>query len=260
MLKKGKKSPVVKILLIVATLSVLLGVILFLKVPLYMAEDHFSNEGHFYMSCNYENWETQNTEKSNYENEIAKLYVDEKYGEYTVETYQSNVVLNFKDDKKISILNTPVKKEKIPSFEDELNKCFLSAEYPILIPVIKKGLENMGVDTSMAPGYDMNIYYTLITRETPWVEFFCSLDEYYDMCAYYGLFLTHMPSGGEDSYYIISESEDVIGWGWSNIGEDSNAYIMNFQTKGEYGENIIIQVSGFTKEEAQEIFKYAVIK
>lgn len=258
---KDKKWAVIKTVSIFLVIIIAFGIFAFLKIPLYLAQNHFIDEGYFSMSCNYENWETHNTEKSNYESENIKLYINEKYGEYTEEVHQNGVNLIFDGDKKISIFDNSFAPDAIPSFDEEFERDYYSnVEYPILLPFIKKGLENMEIDTSITPGANVNFYHKFITRETPWVEFFCSLDEYYDACAYYGMYMVMMPSGGDDSYYIINETEDAIAWGMSMIGEDTNSYLMHFQPKGEYGKEKILITVGFTKEEAQEIFKYAVIK
>ena len=255
---KDKKWAVIKTISIFLVVIIVVGGVALLKLPLYMAEKLFVNEPYHYMSCNYQKWETNNTEKSNYENELIKLYIDEKYGEYKVEKYELATNLVFDDGRKIQIgdLSTTVEKSKFSE-----GKLFFScAEYPILTFCVEKGLENMGFDTSISPGYDANIYHTLITRDTPWPKFFCTLDEYYDMCAYYALYMTIMPCGNRGDYYIVSETEDLIVWGMSLIGEDTNTYLMHFQPKGEYGDETMLLTNGFTKEEAQEIFKYAVIK
>ena len=189
----------------------------------------------------------------------GKLYIDEKYGEYEVEKYEAATNLVFDDGKKIQIGDLSTTVEKSESSKEKL--LFPCAEYPILTFCVEKGLENMGFDTSISPGYDSSIYYTLITRGTPYPEFFCTLDEYYDACAYYALYMTIMPCGNRGSYYIVSETnEDLIVWGMSMIGEEANTYLMHFQHKGEYGKETMLLTNGFTKEEAQEIFKYAVIK
>ncbi|MBQ4104609.1 MAG: zf-HC2 domain-containing protein [Clostridia bacterium] len=255
---KDKKLAVIKTISIFLVVIIVVGGVALLKLPLYMAEKLFVNEPYHYMSCNYQKWETNNTEKSNYENDLMKLYIDDKYGEYKEEQHETVTELIFSDEKKIQICDFSTPPEKSSYSKESI--FYLPAEYPILTFCVEKGLENMGFDTSVYPGYDMNVYYTLITRDVPWFEFFCSLEEYYDMCAYYALYLTIMPSGNSQDYYIVSETEDLIAWGSSLTGEDRNVYVMYFQTKGEYGEERALMVSGFTKEEAKEIFKYAVIK
>lgn len=258
---KDKRWAVIKTISIILVVIIVVGIIAVLKVPLYLAERSFVNKAYFNMSCNYENWETHNTGKSNYESEFVKLYINEKHGDYTEKIHENGVALTFGENKKIEIFDTSFSSGSIPSFDEEFERDYYSnVKYPILLPFIKKGLENMGIDTSVTPGADVNFYHKFITRETPWVKFFCSLDEYYDACAYFGMYMVMMPSGGEYSYYIISETEDTIAWGWSIIGEDSNTYIMHFQPKGEYEKDKILITAGFTKEEAQEIFKYVVMK
>ncbi len=260
---KDKRRAVIKtISIILVVVVVLVGIIGFLKVPLYMAEKLFVNEPYFYMSCNYEKWETNNTKKSNYENELMKLYIDEKYGDYEEEKSETVTTLIFNDGKKIQTIDCSTPLEKVQNYKKNENEQFLwsSAEYPILNSCVQKGMENMGFETSVGVGFDMKTYYTLITRDVPWVNFFCSLDEYYDMCAYYALYMTIMPCGNRGDYYIVDETDDLIAWGLAMIGEESNTYSLRFQTKGEYGEDKLLIMVGFTKEEAQEIFKYAVIK
>ena len=78
---KDKKWAVIKTVSIILAVIILVSIVTLLKLPLYMANKLFVNEPYLYMKCNYENWETNNAEKSNYENELIKLYIDEKYGE-----------------------------------------------------------------------------------------------------------------------------------------------------------------------------------
>ncbi|MBE6751790.1 MAG: zf-HC2 domain-containing protein [Ruminococcaceae bacterium] len=259
---KDKKKAVIKTISIVLVVVIIIGIVAFLKIPLYLADNYFLDNGFSYMVSNYENWETHNTGKSNYENKIAKLYINEKYGEYKEEAHQFGINLIFEDGKKIIMFDTPVDLEGLPDFdEDFINGGYYSYEkFPILHPFIKRGLENMGIDTSLPVGIDDSVYLKLITRDIPIVKFFCSFDEYCDMCAYYGLYMIMMPTGQGNSYYMVDETEDMIAWGWSGIGEEYNLYSMHFQTKGDYSENKTLTVLGFTKEEAKEIFKYAVIK
>ncbi len=67
---KDKKWAVIKTISIFLVVIIVVGGVALLKLPLYMAEKLFVNEPYYYMSCNYQKWETNNTEKSNYENDL----------------------------------------------------------------------------------------------------------------------------------------------------------------------------------------------
>jgi hypothetical protein len=95
---KDKKWAVIKTVSIILAVIILVSTAVVLKLPLFMAGRLFVNEPYFHMSCNYEDWETNNTKKSNYENEIMRLYIDEKYGEYKVEKYEAATNLIFSDN------------------------------------------------------------------------------------------------------------------------------------------------------------------
>ena len=113
---RDKKWAVIKTLSIILVGIILVSIVTLLKLPLYMANKLFVNEPYHYMRCNYENWETNNAGKSNYENELIKLYIDEKYGEYKVEKYESATNLVFDDGRKIQIEKGCVMAYDTPSF------------------------------------------------------------------------------------------------------------------------------------------------
>jgi hypothetical protein len=55
-------------------------------------------------------------------------------------------------------------------------------------------------------------------------------------------------------------SEGFVSWGMSAFFEDHSNYVMHYQSKEDLKKTCTVQVLGFTKEEAQEILKYAVVK
>jgi hypothetical protein len=62
-------------------------------------------------------------------------------------------------------------------------------------------------------------------------------------------------------HYIVSENDRAVAQGHYILAEDnSETYLLFFQSKEDLSKIYAIKLAGFTKEEAQEIFKYAVIK
>lgn len=255
---KDKKWAVIKTISIILVIIIVAGVVAFLKVPLYLAEEEYINLGYRSAALNYETWEINKKEKSNFENEYIKLYIDEKYGDYEIESGERGAKIVFNDEKQI-IIGTNNAGE-VGNFDDYKSSYYSSLGYPILFSCIRKGIEDMGFDNKIIPGADYKFVQNLISGEVPEVKFLCTPKQYYEQCAYYACFTTIMPIGSGDSYYIIGENDGIISWGWTMIGESRNSYIMNFQQINQYGKGTYLGVSGFTKEEAQEIFKYAVIK
>ena len=73
--------------------------------------------------------------------------------------------------------------------------------------------------------------------------------------------MTVLPMGNGNSHYIVSENDRAVAQGHYIKAEDnSETYLLYFQSKEDLSKIYAIKLAGFTKEEAQEIFKYAVIK
>ena len=255
---KDKKKAIIKTISIILAIIVVAGVVAFFKVPPYIAQEAFRDTGTLYPD-NYEEWEICNAAKNNFTHKAADLYIDEKYGEYTIVDKQDVLQLNFEDGKSIAIYYRDF--DKIPSFEEDKNILREMSYSHFMIPsVIKKGLENLGVNTEVSVGYDKNLEITLIKTAPPEVKFFSSYDDYATACAYYSSFNVCMPIMVGSQYYLLAENEEFTAWGWSVFKEDGVRYVLQYQSKEELAKVRTMHTFGFTKEEAQEIFKYAVIK
>ncbi len=255
---KDKKWAVIKTISVILAVIIIAGIIAFFKVPLYIAQDDFRNTGISYPD-NYEEWEICNNTKKNFTHKEVDLYIDEKYGEYEVVDSNDVLQLKFKDGKTIEVYY--IDTARIPAFEEDK---FVYEDiwhfYLILPSVMKRGIENLGANTEVATGYCKDLEHILIKTAPPEVKFFCSYNDYATACAYYSYFYTCMPWAEEEEYYLLGENEKFRAFGWTRFKENYTGYILQYQEKEDLTNTPTIHVSGFTKEEAQEIFKYAVIK
>ena len=255
---RDKKRAVLKVIAIVIASVIFVGIIAFFKVPVYIAQDDFSNTRISYPD-NYEEWEICNNSKKNFTHNAVDLYIDEKYGEYEVVDSNDVLQLKFKDGKTIVVYY--IDSERIPSFEEDKSVYEdIWKSYLILPSVMKKGIENLGANTEVATGYCKDLEFILIKTAPPEVKFFCSYDDYATACAYYSYFYTCMPWAEGSEYYLLGENEKFRASGWTIFKENYTGYVLQYQEKENLANSSSIHVSGFTKEEAQEIFKYAVIK
>lgn len=94
------------------------------------------------------------------------------------------------------------------------------------------------------------------------VKLFCSFEDYTKACAYYSaMAISVLPMGNGNSHYIVSENEVAVAQGHYIMAEDnSETYLLYFQSKEDLSKIYAIKLAGFTKEEAQEIFRCAVIR
>jgi hypothetical protein len=258
MFKKDKKKAVLKTLAIILAIVIVISIVAFFKVPPYIAQKGFQDSGVSYPDS-YQEWEICKASEKNFTHEAVDLLINEEYGEY--EVVDENGVLQFKfaDGKKIFVFYKGY--DNIPTFEEDKGYFNELVYSQFMLPsVLKRGLENLGVDTSVGVGYDQTLEYTLIKTPPPEVKFFCSYDDYATACAYYSSYNICMPIFVGSQYYILAETEDLTAWGWASFKEDFNIYVLEYQNKTDMKKCYTIQTVGFTKEEAQEIFKYAVIK
>lgn len=255
---KDKKWAVIKTISIILVIIIVAGVVAFFKVPVYIAQDDFFNTRISYPN-NYEEWEICNNTKKNFTHNAVDLYIDEKYGEYEVIDNNEVLQLKFKDGKTIEIYY--IDSVRIPSFEEDKSVYEdIWESYLILPSVMKKGIENLGANTEVATGYCKDLEFILIKTAPPQVKFFCSYDDYATACAYYSYFYTCMPWAEGTEYYLLGENEKFRASGWTIFKENYTGYVLQYQEKENLANSSSIRVSGFTKEEAQEIFKYAVVK
>ena len=261
MFKKDKKRAIIKTISIFLIILTLLGAFAFLKVPLMIYKIEFDKGRYSGISETCETWESGEKAKSNYGNEYFDLYIDKKLGNYEAKKAEKTYILDFGNNKNIVIYD---ENQGMPiATMDEHKKYFSqSLKYPILYTFAKKGIENYGYSTEISVPYNYRMLKDFLSSEPPEAELFCSFEDYTKACAYYSsMAITLLPMGNGNSHYIVSEDDKAVAYGWYILSEENTeSYIMYFQSKEDLSKIYAIKVAGFTKEEAQEIFKYAVIK
>lgn len=261
MFKKDKKRAIIKTISIFLIILTLLGAFAFLKVPLMIYKIEFDKGRYSGISETCETWESGEKAKSNYGNEYFDLYIDKKLGNYEAKKAEKTYILDFGNNKNIVIYD---ENQGMPiATMDEHKKYFSqSLKYPILYTFAKKGIENYGYSTEISVPYNYRMLKDFLSSEPPEAELFCSFEDYTKACAYYSsMAITLLPMGNGNSHYIVSENDKAVAYGWYILSEENTeSYIMYFQSKEDLSKIYAIKVAGFTKEEAQEIFKYAVIK
>lgn len=261
MFKKDKKRAIIKTISIFLIILTLLGAFAFLKVPLMIYKIEFDKGRYSGISETCETWESGEKAKSNYGNEYFDLYIDKKLGNYEAKKAEKTYILDFGNNKNIVIYD---ENQGMPiATMDEHKKYFSqSLKYPILYTFAKKGIENYGYSTEISVPYNYRMLKDFLSSEPPEAKLFCSFEDYTKACAYYSsMAITLLPMGNGNSHYIVSENDKAVAYGWYILSEENTeSYIMYFQSKEDLSKIYAIKVAGFTKEEAQEIFKYAVIK
>ena len=261
MFKKDKKRAIIKTISIFLIILTLLGAFAFLKVPLMIYKIEFDKGRYSGISETCETWESGEKAKSNYGNEYFDLYIDKKLGNYEAKKAEKTYILDFGNNKNIVIYD---ENQGMPiATMDEHKKYFSqSLKYPILYTFAKKGIENYGYSTEISVPYNYRMLKDFLSSEPPEAKLFCSFEDYTKACAYYSsMAITLLPMGNGNSHYIVSEDDKAVAYGWYILSEENTeSYIMYFQSKEDMSKIYAIKVAGFTKEEAQDIFKYAAIK
>ena len=255
---RDKKRAVLKVIAIVIASVISVGIIAFFKVPPYIAQKEFRSTGINYPD-NYEIWGIGSNEKKNFSHKAVDMYINENFGEYKLKDNGTSLVFDYEDGKQIVVYY--IKHDSIPLWDEEKTILNETAFSHFMLPsVIEDGLENLKVSTDVALGYNLDLQQTLIKTAPLEVKFFCSYDYYATTCAYYSCYNVCMPIYFGSQYYLLTENDDFRGYGWVTFKEEGTLYHMEFQDKEDLTNVFGISVFGFTKEEAQEIFEYAVIK
>lgn len=257
MFKKDKKKAIIKTISVFLVIFIFIGAFAFLKLPLMLYENKFSGVA---SAC--EILESGDSSKSNYSNEYFSLYIDEKLGEYTEKkTDSGEYILDFGNKKSIVIYD---ENQGVPVPTMDEHKAYLKdLKYPIVYSFIEKGIENYGYSTEISVTYNYKMIKDFISGESPKVKLFSSFEDYTKACAYYACMETTVfPMGSNNSHDMVSENNKAVGIGHYIISVDNGAesYQMFFQAKQDLSKIYAVRVSGFTEEEAKEIFKYTVIK
>ena len=260
MFKRDKKKAVIKTVSVFLVVFVLLGVFAFLKVPLMLYKIEFDKGSYSTVTEACETFESGDGSMCNYSNEYFDLYLSADMGEYTKKKTEQTYILDFGKGKNI-VMYDENQGQPVPSLEDHKRYFNQSLKYPIAYAFAKKGIENYGYSTEIAIPYNYEMIKDFLSSDPPEAKLLCSFEDYTKACAYYSVMaISVLPSGG-NSYYIVSENDEAVAQGHYILGEDnSETYLLYFQSKEDLSKIYAIKLAGFTKEEAQEIFKYAVIK
>lgn len=261
MFKKDKKKAIIKTVSVFLVVLVLLGVFAFLKVPLMLYKIEFDKGRYSGVTDTCQVFESGDNTKSNYSNEYFDLYIDADIGEYKEKKTEKTYILDFGKGKNIVIYDEN-QGVPIPTLDEHKKYFNQSLKYPIVYAFAKKGIENYGYSTEIAVPYNYKMLKDFLSSDLPETKLFCSLKDYTKACAYYSsMAISLLPMGNGNSHYIVSENDRAVAQGHYILSEDNNeTYLLFFQSKADLRKIYAIKLAGFTKEEAQEIFKYAVIK
>lgn len=255
MFKKDKKKAIIKTVSIFLVVFILLGAFAFLKVPLMLYENKFSGVSN---SC--EVLASGDNSKSNYSNEYFDLYIDASLGEYTEKNIDGTYLLDFGQGKSI-VFYDENDGMPVPTMDEHKTDFIQSLKYPVVYSFIEKGIENYGYSTDVSVTYNYKMMKDFISGKAPKVKLFSSFEDYTKACAYYACMEVSVLSTGGKSHYIVSENDKAVGIGDYILLEDNNErYLMRFQSKEGTSKIYAVMITGFTKEETKEVFKYIVMK
>ena len=261
MFKKDKKKAIIKTVSVFLVVLVLLGVFAFLKVPLMLYKIEFDKGRYSGVTDTCQVFESGDNTKSNYSNEYFDLYIDADIGEYKEKKREKTYILDFGKGKNI-VLYDENQGVPIPTLDEHKKYFNQSLKYPIVYAFTKKGIENYGYSTEFAVPYNYKMLKDFISSDPPETKILCSFEDYTKACAYYSsMAISVLPMGNGNSHYIVSENDRAVAQGHYILSEDNNeTYLLFFQSKEDLSKIYAIKLAGFTEEEAQEIFKYAVIR
>lgn len=261
MFKKDKKKAIIKTVSVFLVVLVLLCVFAFLKVPLMLYKIEFDKGRYSGVTDTCQVWESGENSKSNYSNEYFDLYINKNLGNYEDKKIEKTYILDFGKGKNIVIYDEN-QGVPIPTMDEHKKYFNQSLKYPIVYAFAKKGIENYGYSADIAVPYNYEMLKDFLSSDPPEAKLFCSFEDYTKACAYYSsMAISVLPMGNGNSYYIVSENEVAVAQGWYILSEENTeTYLLYFQSKEDLSKIYAIKLAGFTKEEAQEIFKYAVIK
>ncbi len=266
-IKKGKKKAVIKALSITLSILLVVGLLAYLIVPIKVAYNSYCNDGYLHSLCGMIDIEISNKNKPNYSGKHADIYIDESLGKYTVTEIQDGNKIEFEDGKELYITYMPTDKNNIKSFYEE-NGVFGIGNggyrFPYFNPIIKKGVEYMGIEPDTM--HTDNKFYSILlnSREESWTHHKAPLNpkEFAMWYTYFALFTNIMPYGSPGiNYYIFAENDNIGGWGWSGFHEDiGNRYIISLQPKNDIYSNYSLIFAGFQRDEMIKITESVVLK
>ncbi len=255
MIKKDKKKAVIKTVSVFLVVFILLGTVAFLKIPLILYRGIY---GGIYTSS--EIFESGDNSKSNYGNDYFSLFINKNLGEYKAEKKSETFIVDFGEGRNI-VMYDENKGIPIATMDEHKEYFSSSLKYPVIYSFAKKGIENYGYSTDVAIPYNYKMLKDFISSEPPEIKLFSSFEDYTKACAYYATMRIAVFPYSSNSHNIVSENEKSVAIGWYTLSEDTTeTYILYFQSKEDLSKIYGIKLAGFTNEEAQEIFKYTVMK
>lgn len=253
-IKKGKKKVVATTLSIVSVVLLITGIVGYLIIPVKLAQQDFYNDNLAAVSAAYE-IELNDRNKPNFKGQFASFYLNKELGKYTYEKQgEHSETLTFDNGKTIAVLSAPIQKENIKTFYETEGYFGFKGTHsrPYFMPLVKKGIENMGIDPdTIFVNYDLYIHM-IKDRDYEGYLLQKSPKEFSMWYAYYALWGTVMPTHA--SSYITIKSNDLKCYGYcSFIEEYGTRYLIEFQDRDNFLESFSIIANGFTKEEIIEI-------
>lgn len=267
-IKKSKKKAVAKTLSITTSVLLVAGLLAYLILPIKSAYHSYCNDGYLYALCGLIDIEISNKQPTNYQGRYADIYIPEALGKYTATETETGNKIVFEDGKELYISYTPTDKSNGKSFYEENGLFGISGggyRFPYFNPIIKKGVEYMGVNPDEMYT-DATLYTKLLHARTEesWTNHKVPLKpkEFIMWYTYFALFTDIMPySSPGINYYIYAENDTVQGWGWSGFHEDfGNRYIISLQPKDDIYSNYALLFMGFEREDMLEITESVVLK
>ncbi len=248
-LKKRTKKAVINTICVTLSVMLVVSIFAFLTVPLKLAEKEFMVSGLWDMQCNCVELNITNKQKPNFNGKYGKLYIDPKYGKYTISDGEYSQQLVFEDGKKITFMNYTGEVEEQKGFRDYCSSeylPFITTNYPFLMPVVKRGAENLGISFDAIDNNDFKVFKTLAEISPNEVEGYSS------KCAYYFLFTIAMPLS--NGHYIVTENDLYEGYGWSLYNSYGVNHLVEIQLKKDIDKSCSVSFSGFLQDEVAEIF------
>ena len=252
-IKKGKKKTVIETDALVLILVILFGVIGMYRFILYAAKaDHeVYNNSTAVFNQNCESVKIDLTDKKDYENDSATLFVGEKYKvEKNEESNTEKLVVN--KDKYIHFIEHENGLMVYGMSEYLENHVFFPAR-----PFVKWGVELMGYESDFAPGYDLSLEEKIIEMEEPEAPFFCSAEAYAKALAYYSI----KNSMGIGTGYLLVKNDEFYCIGTKLHNGDNKLYTFIIQSKSDLNKSMQINFKGYeSQDEVVDILSSLKIK
>ena len=265
-IKKGKKRAVIKTLSIVMSLIIVIGIATYLIAPIKVAYHDYCDDGYLYSLCGLIEIDISNKQYANYHGKYADVYIPEVLGKYTTTEIETGNKITFEDGKELYITYIPTLKQNVKPFYEAEGIFGIGggSNFPYFNPIIKKGLENMGLNPDTL--YADNRLYTMLlhSRDENSSDHRVPLKPkaFTKWYTYFTLFPHTMPHATASiNYYIHAENDDVLGWGWSGFNEElGNKYVLCLQPKDDIYKNYNFIFTGFQREEMLDIAESIVLK